>query len=241
MNHPPVQKNQRLQTGLKQGIAAAWPVCLGYVPIGLAFGVIAQKAGLQPYQIGLMSLVVFAGSAQFIAVSMLADGAGAVSIILTTFAVNLRHFLMSSSLAVYMGGTPGRLLSLFAYGITDESFALNLSRFKQGRWGIIQALTVNHVSNFFWIAATVAGGFAGEFIPEGAFGIDYALPAMFIGLLAMQLKGRKYTATAILAGILAVLFAMILSGNFYVIAASMLAALGGVLISRRLKPERPVE
>jgi len=241
MNHQPSEGSHRLKTGIYQGIVAAWPVCLGFVPIGLAFGVIAQKAGLQPYQIGLMSLLVFAGSAQFIAVSMLAGGAGAVSIILTTFAVNLRHFLMSSSLAVYMGGTRKWLLSLFAYGITDESFALNLSRFKTGNWGITQALTVNHVSNFFWIASTMAGGFAGEFIPEGAFGIDYALPAMFIGLLAMQLKGRRYIVTAILAGILAVVFAMILPGNFYIIAASMLAALGGVLINRRLQPEQPGE
>jgi len=237
MNHRSFHDTHRVKSGIYQGIAAAWPVCLGYVPIGLAFGVIAQKAGLQPYQIGLMSLVVFAGSAQFIAVSMLAGGAGAVSIILTTFAVNLRHFLMSSSLAIYMGGTRRRLLSLFAYGITDESFAINFSRFRQGGWGLVQALTVNHVSNFFWIAGTVAGGFAGEFIPEGAFGIDYALPAMFIGLLVMQLRGRRYTVTAILAGVLAVLFAMILPGNFYIIAASMLAAFGGVLINRRLKPE----
>ncbi len=52
------------------GIAAAWPICLGYAPIGLAFGVLAQKAGLTPLEIGLMSVIVFAGSSQFIAVSM---------------------------------------------------------------------------------------------------------------------------------------------------------------------------
>jgi len=54
---------------LKDGIRAAWPICLGYVPIGLAFGVLAQKAGLSPLAIGLMSLLVFAGSSQFIAVA----------------------------------------------------------------------------------------------------------------------------------------------------------------------------
>ena len=70
---------------LKKGAAAAWPICLGYIPIGLAFGVLVQKIGLSPVQIGLMSLLVFAGSAQFIAVSMLASGASAASIIATTF------------------------------------------------------------------------------------------------------------------------------------------------------------
>jgi len=87
---------------LFRGMAAAWPICLGYAPIGLAFGVLAQKAGLTPLEIGLMSVIVFAGSSQFIAVSMLAAGASVFSIVTTTFIVNLRHFLMSSALAVYL-------------------------------------------------------------------------------------------------------------------------------------------
>jgi len=61
---------------IRDGVRAAWPICLGYVPIGLAFGVLAQKAGLSPLAIGLMSAFVFAGSAQFIAVAMLGTGAG---------------------------------------------------------------------------------------------------------------------------------------------------------------------
>ena len=60
-------------TILKEGLNAGWPICLGYLPIGMAFGVLAQKAGLTPFQIGLMSIMVFAGSAQFIAISMLAS------------------------------------------------------------------------------------------------------------------------------------------------------------------------
>ena len=64
-------------TILKEGLNAGWPICLGYLPIGMAFGVLAQKAGLTPVQIGMMSILVFAGSSQFIAVSMLAAGASA--------------------------------------------------------------------------------------------------------------------------------------------------------------------
>jgi len=97
-----------IKTSILQGLSAAWPICLGYIPIGLAFGVLAQKAGLDPIEIMLMSILVFAGSSQFIAVSMLSTGAGAVSIIITTFAVNLRHLLMSSSLAVFLGNTTQR-------------------------------------------------------------------------------------------------------------------------------------
>ena len=92
-------------TIFKEGLNAGWPICLGYLPIGMAFGVLAQKAGLTPLQIGLMSIMVFAGSAQFIAVAMLAGGASAPAIITTTFVVNLRHMLMSSALAVYLRAT----------------------------------------------------------------------------------------------------------------------------------------
>ncbi|MCK4535106.1 MAG: AzlC family ABC transporter permease, partial [Syntrophobacterales bacterium] len=84
---------------IKDGVIGAWPICLGYLAIGLAFGVIAQKAGFHPVEIGLMSLLVYAGSAQFIAVSMLSAGAGIVPIVITTFTINLRHMLMSSSLS----------------------------------------------------------------------------------------------------------------------------------------------
>ena len=117
---------------VKGGIKAAWPICIGYIPLGLAFGILAQKAGFDWLDIGIMSAIVFAGSSQFIAVSMLGAGAAPPSIILTTFAVNLRHVLMSSALAVHLHGVSRRFLSLFAYGVTDESFAVNIVRFRGG-------------------------------------------------------------------------------------------------------------
>ena len=131
---------------LKEGMAAAWPICLGYVPIGLAFGVLAHNAGLAPWEIGLMSLFVYAGSSQFIAVSMISSGSAVVPIIMTTFIVNLRHLLMSSSLAVYLQGLGVGRLSLYAYGVTDESFALNMARFRDGDWDWRKALALNHTS-----------------------------------------------------------------------------------------------
>jgi 4-azaleucine resistance transporter AzlC len=123
MNSTADKDKPNTRSKIMQGLIAAWPICLGYIPLGLAFGVIAQKAGLHPLEIGFMSLLVFAGSSQFIAVSMLSSGAGAASIIFTTFAVNLRHFLMSSALVLHLANIRKRILSLFAYGVTDESFA----------------------------------------------------------------------------------------------------------------------
>ena len=217
---------------LKPGIIAAWPIGLGYIPIGLAFGVLAQKAGLNVYQIGLMSICVFAGSSQFIAVSMLTSGASIVSIVGTTFIVNLRHLLMGSSLATLLHRQKRWKLSLFAYGVTDESFAVNYTGIISGKSSFNQALVVNHTANFIWVASTMLGGGFGHLIPEHAFGIDYALIAMFICLLIYQLKNRIDVLTAVIAGSSAVCLSLLMPGNMYIVLASVLAAGLGVVIKR---------
>ena len=218
---------------LKDGATAAWPICLGYFPVGLALGVLAQQAGIPVWAVGLMSVLVFAGSAQFIGVAMLAAGASTFSIILTTFVVNMRHILMSSALAVYLHGVNRWFLTLFAYGITDESFAVNMTRFRKGQWNRWNALIVNHLSNLVWVLSTVIGALVGQFIPQGAFGLDYALPGMFICLLVYQLQGKIYILTGILAGVISVTWYLLIPGNSYIVGASISAATLG-FIARRL-------
>jgi 4-azaleucine resistance transporter AzlC len=233
MNDHIDESSQKAFLFLKRGFLEAWPICLGYIPIGMAFGVLAQKAGLTPLEIGLMSLIVFAGSSQFIAVSMISAGASIAAIILTTFAVNLRHLLMSSSLSVFLKQASRLKLTVFAYGVTDESFAVNYVRFKKGGWDHNSALVVNHLPNMTWITFTILGGFGGRFIPEGAFGIDYALTAMFICLLSFQLRAWRYVFTAIVAGASAVALSLIIPGNWYIVLASVIAATMGVVFTKR--------
>ncbi len=236
MNTSPSKSNDDLKKAIYQGLWAAWPICVGYIPIGLALGLLAQKAGLSPFEIGLMSVFVFAGSAQFIAVSMISAGSAPLAIIMTTLVVNLRHLLMSSSLSLYCRNAGKATLAFFAYGITDESFAINQPRFKEGKWTISQALTVNQASNLVWILSTIAGGYGGRFIPPHAFGVDYALIAMFICLLIFQIKGLIYVLTAIIAGCAAVALSLIIPGNLYVVIASVLAATIGLWI--RIRAEK---
>lgn len=223
--------------GLRAGVGAAWPIYLGYLPIGIALGVLGQKAGLGPLDIGLMSLFVFAGSAQFIAVSMISMGAGASAIVATCFVVNLRHVLFSSSLAPHLNRVPPGWLSVLAYGVTDESFAVNHARFSKGDWSWKPALVVNQTSCAVWVACTMAGAWAGRFIPPKAFGIDYALIAMFLCLLVFQLRGRRHVLTAVLAGVIAVVLSLLTPGNAYVVIASVLAAAIGTMLPETESPE----
>lgn len=220
---------------IRSGLSAAWPICLGYMPIGLSFGVLAQKAGLAPWQVALMSSLVFAGGSQFVAVAMISAGASLVTIIGTTFMVNLRHLLMSSALSVHLGGASRRFLALFGYGVTDESFAVNVARFREGGWSRFSALTVNQVTNATWFVSTIAGCYVGQFIPSGALGIDFALTGMFICLAVFQLRGAVFVATGVLAAVFSLICYLWLPGNSYVILASCLAATFGCLLKRWLR------
>lgn len=224
---------ERKRGALGDGLATAWPICLGYVPIGLALGVLAQKAGLGPLETALMSTLVFAGGSQFIAVAMIKSGAAVAAIVATTFMVNLRHALMSSALALPLKGVSRRFLALFAYGVTDESFAVNMARFRAGGWDRWRALVVNHAANLTWIVSTVAGAWAGEFIPAGAFGIDYALTAMFICLLVLQLRSRFYAVVAAFSGLAATVLYVTVPGNSHIVIAAVVAATAGYGLRRR--------
>jgi len=225
---------------LRSGAVAAWPICLGYIPIGLALGVLARQAGFSPLDIGLMSIFVFAGSAQFIAVAMISQGATPTALILTTLIVNFRHLLMSSSLVVHLRGTSRKFQLLFGYGITDESFAINTIRFR-GEWDPWRALALNQIANATWIISTIIGAIAGSLIPAGAFGIDFALPAMFIALLVLQLQNRIHIITAVVAVGVSALWYLCLPGDSYAIAAATIAASCGFVLQRYLRRNAEAE
>ncbi|BCO08593.1 branched-chain amino acid ABC transporter permease [Desulfolithobacter dissulfuricans] len=190
---------------------------------------------MQWWAVALMSILVFAGSSQFICVSMLVSGAAAWSIVLTTLAVNLRHALMSSALAIYLKRISRWFLTFFAYGITDESFALNMARFRSGDWDKWRALVVNQLANAAWIISTVTGTLIGQFIPKGAFGIDYALPGMFICLLVFQLQNRIFILTGILAALISIVWYLFIPGDSYIIGASVSAATLGFFIKQQAR------
>ena len=227
-----------MANNFRRGLSAAWPICLGYFPIGLSLGVLAQKGGLAPWQMAAMSILVFAGGSQFIAVAMIGSGASPLAIVSTTFMVNLRHLLMSSALSVHFPGVSRRFLALFSYGITDESFAVNMSRFNQGDWNRFSALILNHAANTTWLVSTVAGVYVGQLVPPGAAGVDFALTGMFICLLVFQLRSAIFVFTAVISALSALLAYLWLPGNAYVVVASCLAATLGLLVKRRMQKLR---
>lgn len=221
---------------IRHGISKAIPVVLGYVPLGFAFGVLARGAGLSILQVAAMSILVFAGSGQFIAVAMLQAGAGIGSIVMTTFVVNLRLLLFSASLAPYLKKFSGPKLALLSYELTDEDYAVSMGEFADAKsepdfmWGLFPSCHLG------WVISTVLGAAVGNLIPNpGAFGLDYALPAMFICLLIFQLRDKLAYLTAVLAAVLSIGIFLVLPGRWNIIIATVIAASVGTGVEKWLK------
>jgi len=215
------------------GVKAALPIVFGYIPVGMAFGVLAAQIGLTVSEVFFMSLLVYAGSGQFVAVSLMSAGASAVAIIFTTFLVNSRHILMSAALVPHVRNIPRWSLPLISYGITDETFAVAMGEVTKENKGELFFLGLNITSQSFWILSTVIGASIGNIIPDPrAFGLHFAMPAMFIALLIMQIKNKKGILLAMLAIGLSILFKSILPGNWNIILATILTATIGVMIEK---------
>ena len=216
----------------RKGAKAAIPIMIGYVPIGLAFGILASQQGLTVGNIFFMSLFVYAGSAQFIAAAMMFSGSQAISIITTTFLVNLRHLLMSASLAPHMKKLSSVIQSLISFGITDETFAVsgNYVQIQNFGWFFGGLHIASHSS---WILSTVIGGIFGSKLTETTkWGLDFALSAMFIGLLVPQLKDKRGLLVCICAGLLSLILKSYTGGNYNVIIAAIIAATIGVMAEK---------
>jgi 4-azaleucine resistance transporter AzlC len=214
-----------------RGTIKAAPIVFGYVPIGIAFGVLAKKSGLPDIDTLLLSIIVYAGSSQFVAVSLFEANAPGLSIILTTFIVNLRHLLMSASIAPNLSGWRKPELMGFAFHLTDETFALHSNRFSLGVPPKLEIFGTNITVQLGWILGTwlgiTLGGFIGEVEPLG---LDYALPAMFIALLVMQVRAKLQTFIAVIAGGLSVALILLGWDQWNVLLAAFTGATVGALV-----------
>lgn len=203
----------------------ALPIVLGYLPVGFAYGVLAVKAGMSLANTGIMSILVFAGSAQLIGVEMIGAGAPPISVIATTLIVNLRHVLFSAALSPHLAGWPTRRIARFCGQLTDETFALHATRFHNRQNSVGKTLAINALTHSAWIAGGLAGAVAGGFVPDvKPLGLDFALPAMFAVLLVGQLLTKAHLLAAVLGGVFAIALSQTAAAAYATLAGAILAA-----------------
>ncbi|WP_409328000.1 AzlC family ABC transporter permease [Staphylococcus pseudoxylosus] len=224
----------------KQGVKACIPTLLGYAGVDLSFGIVAVASGFSMLEIILLCLLVYAGAAQFIICALVISGTPISAIILTTFIVNSRMFLLSMTLAPsYKNYSLLNRIGLSTL-VTDETFGVAITPHLKGekindRW--LHGLNIT--AYVFWTFACMIGAVFGKYIhqPE-ALGLDFAITAMFIFLAVSQFESIRRSKINIYFVLIICVIVMMLSLSLFmpsylaIILASTIAALIGVVMER---------
>ena len=220
------------------GVRDTIPLVIGGIPFGLIFGTLAAPSGLSFAATLAMSAFVFAGSAQFIALGLLAAGTAWPIIVLTTFMVNVRHALYSATLAPYVKRLPQRWQIPLAFWLTDETFVLVANHYRQsdgsphGHWYYFGSAIFMYLD---WQLCTFLGLTLGRLIPNvAAWGLDFAMPVTFIGMMVPYLKDRPMLVSVIVSGLVA-LIAFPLPNQLGLMLAALAGIAAGLIAETRLK------
>ena len=211
------------------------PLWLGVAPFAVAYAVTARAAHLSLLETQFMSLTVFAGASQFAAAGLFGQGVGGLSIIATTFLLNVRHVLYGLSLAQQLPISGWRRL-LAAQFLTDEAYGVTIAAGPKQPGGLSLAFLLGaELSLYFvWNLFTLVGSLAGAFIPDPrAVGADVVFPLAFLGLLVPLLVGRREVLVAVCSGLLAWGVSRTLPGGLTVLIAGVGGALLGAFLSTR--------
>ncbi len=177
---------------LLRGLRASLPVVLGYLPIAVSFGIVAAEAGMPAWWAPLMSLLVYAGASQFAAVAMIKLATPLPEIVLATLFMNLRHLVMSLSMAPRLRLEARGARMLAGAGLTDESFAvasLHPDDALRTGWGLVGVMLPPYLA---WVAGTVLGSELAPLLPAAVGQVlGIAIYGLFIGLLVPALKGAR--------------------------------------------------
>lgn len=220
-----------------QGAYDSMPIMLGVAPFGITCGLMGVAVGLTPAESVLMSLLVFAGAAQFIGLTMLGAGiTGWGLIVFTTLLINLRHLLMGASLAPYLLKQSFTRQLLLTFALTDESYAVTMSRIAKAGYNTNYHMGSSWAFYSIWGLSTVIGVLVGSYIPDPlSWGLDFAMPATFLAMLMPRLKNHVSVAVCLVAAVTAVLGAVYFPGKWYIIAACLAAGITGGLLEKEDK------
>ena len=213
--------------GMKKSI----PVFFGFLPVAITFAIMAMSAGFRWYEAVGMSVFVFAGASQIMAVGMLGAGAGMLSVVLATFVLNLRHFIMSTCIfrKIRVRNTP--LKFLLALSVTDEGFAL-ITTEDEERCDVPFALGIITVTYLSWIFGTVIGVVASGILPAIlADSFAVALYALFIALIVPDVKGNaRLLLTVLITAALNTLLCIFMPSSWAVIISTLVGAFVGTFL-----------
>lgn len=219
------------------GVRACIPVAVSVAAYGLVWGVLAGQAGLSVLEVILMSGLVFAGSAQFVALDLWAAPPAALPIgpiVLATLIVNLRYLLLTASMRPLVPPGAETRSALAMWLLSDENWAMTVGEMAKGR-GSIAFLAGGGVAIWWaWMAATVMGRLVGSAIGDATrYGLDFAFTATFLALLLGMWKGRADLVPWLVAALAAIVSAKLVAGSWYILIGGIAGSLAGALAEWR--------
>lgn len=234
LQREPAADMQSRHADLVRGFVDTLPLWIGAAPFGIAYALAARTAGLDPWQTLAMSLLVFAGASQFTAAGLFATGVGGLSIVLTTLVINLRHLLLTASLAPALRGLSLLQRAGLAFGVTDESYAVTVQRIVE-RQATPALLLGSNISLYVcWQLSTIAGMLLGGIIPDpAALGLHLVFPLSFTVLLLPYLRTRPAWVAAVVAGLVGLAMRLLVPGSWYILAAAIAGSVAGALAEER--------
>lgn len=223
----------------RHGLVDGIPIVLAYAAFSTAFGILAVKAGLPVWAAVAMSIVGYAGSAQFVVISLIVAGSGLPLMIGATFLLNLRHLLLSSSLSTKLPPLRKRQLAYLAHSITDESYGVNMVRaYRHGSLNYESVLGTNIIAHTAWVLATWVGASSVHLITADLSFMNAALPLMFASLLAFQLSTKQDWMWAFFAGAVTLLLMQVVPGQGAFLITVLLVPTAGMLMDFSKKRTR---
>ncbi len=222
-----VQKNT-----LKYAWKASLPVMAGYLVLGIGFGVLLEDKGYGWWWAALMSLTIYAGSMQYVAVDLLAGGATIVSAALMTIFVNIRHVFYGLTMLEKYNAT-GREKPYLIFALTDETYSLVCSA--QLPDGIDEKrydLYISLLNQGYWVIGSVMGTVAGAVIPFSSTGIDFSMTALFVVIFVEQWEKTKQHLSAVSGIVISVLCRIVFGASSFLIPA-MIGILAAMLLEKR--------
>jgi len=209
---------------LTDALRYSFPVFLGYTTIGIAFGLLVTDAGYPWWLAPVMSVTMFAGAAQFIAVGLFAAGTTLWETALIQLVVNARHIAYGLSMMTRLKDA-GPVKYYLIFGMTDETFALlsSLPPSEEKPEQITFMFLVTLLDQAYWVLGGLIGAIAGSVIPFSTDGIAYALTSLFIVLMIEQILRVRKPGIFIASAVLAILCALLLFSRVSLLAAMALS------------------
>jgi len=219
----------------RRGVRDVSPLLLGVAPFGVVAGIAAIEAGLTLPQALGMSTIIFAGAAQLAAIELIGQGTPLSVIIVTAIVINLRMLMYSASIAPHLTSLPARVRSGLAYLLTDQAYALSISRYRAGDTTdrVAYYLGVGVTLWGVWQITTVVGAFAQAGIPE-SLGLEFAVPLVFLALLVPAMEDGPTTVAGVIGGAVATAVAG-LPLNLGLLVGATVGIAAGLLAERRME------